>query len=63
MLDTAFREGESRVRKGNAPEHLPALRRMALNMLKEETTSRGGITAKRKRAAWDHEYLLKVLAQ
>ena len=36
---------------------------MALNMLKNETTSKGGIAAKRKRDDWENEYLLKVLAQ
>ena len=63
VLDIAFREDDSRVRKGNAPENLAVLRRMALNMLKAETTSKGGIAAKRKRAGWDSDYLLKVLAQ
>ena len=38
------------------------LRRMALNMLKRETTSQGGLAAKRKRAGWDEDYLLLVLA-
>ncbi len=63
VLDIAFREDESRVRKGDAAENLSVLRRMTLNMLKHETTSKGGIAAKRKRAGWDTEYLLKVLAQ
>ena len=36
---------------------------MALNILKNETTSKGGIAAKRKRDGWDNEYLLRVLAQ
>ena len=36
---------------------------MALNMLKAETTSQGGVAAKRKRAGWDEDYLLLVLAQ
>ena len=39
------------------------LRHMALNMLRSETTSPGGVAAKRKRADWDEEYLLLVLAQ
>ena len=62
VLDIAFREDDSRVRKGHGPENLAILRRMALNMLKSETTSKGGIAAKRKRAGWDNQYLLKVLA-
>ena len=44
MLDVAFGEDASSVRQGNAAENLSGLRRMALNMLKRETTSRGGRT-------------------
>ena len=63
VLDVAFGEDASRVRQGNAAENLSVLRRMALNMLKTETTSQGGVAAKRKRAGWDEDYLLLVLAQ
>ena len=63
VLDVAFGEDASRVRQGNAAENLSVLRRMALNMLKQETTSQGGVAAKRKRAGWDEDYLLLVLAQ
>ena len=62
VLDIAFREDESRVRKGNGAENLATLRRMALNLLKHETTSQGGVAARRKRAGWDEDYLLKVLS-
>lgn len=62
-LDVSFGEDNSRVRKGNGAEMFASLRRMALNMLKHENTLRVGIAAKRKRAGWDHNYLLKVLAQ
>ena len=62
VLDVAFREDESRVRKGSAEENLATLRRMALNLIKHETTSKGGVAARRKRAGWDEDYLLKVLS-
>lgn len=60
-LDVAFDEDNSRVRTGNAAENFSTLRRMALNMLKRESTSKGGVAAKRKRAGWDQDYLLTVL--
>lgn len=63
VLDVSFGEDDSRVRKGNGAENLAALRRMALNMLKQENTLRVGIAAKRKKAGWNTQYLLKVLAQ
>ena len=61
VLDIAFREDDCRVRTGNAAENFSTLRRMALNMLKRESMSKGGIAAKRKRAGWDEDYLLTVL--
>ena len=63
VLDAAFGEDASRVRQGNAAENLSGLRRMALNMLKRETASQGGVAAKRKRAGWDEDFLLLALAQ
>jgi predicted transposase YbfD/YdcC len=61
VLDMAFREDESRVRKDHAPENFAIIRQFALNLLKQETSLNIGINAKRKRAGWDHEYLFKVL--
>jgi predicted transposase YbfD/YdcC len=62
VLDITFREDESRVRKGNAPESFAILRHMALNLLKQEKTAKVGIQGKRLKAAWDDQYLLRVLA-
>jgi predicted transposase YbfD/YdcC len=62
VLDVAFREDDSRIRQGNAPHNMAVLRHMALNLLKHEKTAKGGIKAKRLKAAWDDDYLLKVLS-
>lgn len=61
VLDIAFREDESRIRKDHAPQNMALLRHMALNLLKQETAVKVGIAAKRKMAGWDNDYLLKVL--
>jgi predicted transposase YbfD/YdcC len=62
VLDLAFREDESRVRKGNGPQNFAVLRHIALNLLKREDTAKISIRAKRKMAGWDNDFLLKVLA-
>lgn len=62
VLDIAFREDESRVRKGHGQQNLATMRHMALNLLGQETTSKGGVKAKRLRAGWDEDYLIKVLS-
>lgn len=37
------------------------LRHIALNLLRQEKTSRGSLEGRRKKAGWDNEWLLKVL--
>lgn len=61
VLDVAFREDDSRIRQGNADQNLAILRHMALNLLKQDKRTKGGIQAKRLQAAWNEDYLLKVL--
>lgn len=62
VLDIAFNEDRSRVRKDHAPANLAVLRHMAVNLLKQETSAKGGIKAKRLQAGWNQDYLLKVLS-
>jgi predicted transposase YbfD/YdcC len=63
ILDIAFREDESRVRKDHGPENFAVLRHIALNLLKQDTTTRLGTQNKRLKAAWDQDYLLALLAK
>jgi predicted transposase YbfD/YdcC len=62
ILDVALNEDRSRVRKDQAPENFAVLRHIALNLLKQEKTAKGGIHAKQFLAALNEAYLLKVLA-
>jgi predicted transposase YbfD/YdcC len=60
MLDVVFHEDQSRTRKGNAPENLATLRKTALQLL-NQATDKESIKSRRKMAAWDDNYLLKLL--
>lgn len=61
VLDVALNEDHSRIRKDHAPENFAVLRHIAVSLLKQEKTAKGGIHAKQLLAAWNEDYLLKVL--
>lgn len=61
QLDVTFGEDLSRIRKGHADTNFSTLRRTALSLLKREKTEKVGIKNKRLTAAWDQDYLEKVL--
>ena len=60
-LDVSFAEDKRRVRQGHAAENFSRLRRIALSLLKQESTRKVGIKNRRLRAGWDNDYLLRVL--
>jgi predicted transposase YbfD/YdcC len=61
LLDVAFDEDNSRIRKDNGPQNTATLRHIALNLLKKEKSENKGIQRKRNLAGWNHDYLDKVL--
>lgn len=61
VLDVAFLEDKNRKRAGNAAHNASLLNRIALNLLKNDKTSRRSVKGKRLKAGWDNEYLLSVL--
>ena len=63
VLNVAFREDQCRARVKNVAENLAVIRRMALNLLKQDKTNKIGIQAKRRKAGWDPEYLETVLLE
>ena len=60
VLDVSFQEDSSRIRKGNAPENVGLLRRIAMNALRQ-MEDRKSLKARRKKAGWDERYLEKIL--
>ena len=61
QLDVTFGEDQCRIRNGHADANFSLLRRQALSLLKNEKTSKVGVKNKRLSAAWNEDYLLKVL--
>lgn len=61
VLDVGFGEDASRKRAGHAAQNFSILNRIALNLLKQDKSSKRGIKGKRLKAGWDHAYLLKLL--
>ncbi len=61
VLDVAFREDDSRIRKDNAPQNFAVLRHIANSLLQQNKSVKTGIKNKRLKAGWDNEYLTKVL--
>jgi predicted transposase YbfD/YdcC len=63
VLDVSFHEDHCRIRKDYAPQNMTLLRQITLNLLGQDTSTKIGIAAKRKKAGWDNSYLLKILSQ
>jgi predicted transposase YbfD/YdcC len=62
VLDVAFDEDGCRVRKDHAPQNFATLRKLALNLLRQDQKAKCGVKARRKIAGWDEDYLLSILA-
>ncbi len=61
VLDVAFDEDRNRTRVGHSAANLAVIRHIAVNLIKNEKTSKVGVKTKRAKAGWDNNYLLKVL--
>lgn len=62
VLDVTFGEDQSRVRDERAARNLALLRKIAINLLNHEQAGKGTLRAKRKKAAWDDNYMMQVLS-
>jgi len=60
-LDVAFSENASRKRAGNTAQNYSILLKIALNLLKNETSKKRSIKSKRLEAGWNEDYLLRIL--
>ena len=60
-LDVTFSEDKSRIRKDHSPENFALLRRLAVNLLKQEKGFKGSLKMKRYLAGMDNNYLVQIL--
>jgi len=60
-MDVVFHEDARRIRKDHAAENYTRLSRIALNLLKADTSVKASIRQKRKLAGWDHDFLLNLI--
>jgi len=61
FLDVTWREDASRIRKGHAAENVALLRKIALNLLKADTTVKDTVRGKRLQATFSEEILSQFL--
>src|ERR671912_1167449 len=62
VLDVTFREDDSRVRDRTAARNLALLRRIALNLVAKDRGGRTSLRGRRKKAAWNDAYMLRIIA-
>ena len=62
-LDVTFREDALRQRVGHSAENLSRIRRLAINLLRQDKSVKVGAKAKRLKACLEDAYLLKILCR
>ena len=62
VLDVTFNEDQHRAREGNSAHNMSILRRLALNVIKQDK-SKGSIKSKRLRAGWNTGFLTDLLGK
>ncbi|GHT84696.1 hypothetical protein FACS1894137_08040 [Spirochaetia bacterium] len=63
VLDVAFGEDGSRLRKDNGPENMAILRKLALTVARSDQQTKSSIIGRRKQMAWSDDYLEWLLFQ
>ena len=62
VLDVTFREDDSRVRHRTAARNLALLRKIALNLVAADRSRQTSLRGRRKKAAWNDDYMLRIIA-
>jgi predicted transposase YbfD/YdcC len=62
VLDVTFREDDSRVRDRTAARNFALLRKIALNLVARDRGTQTSLRGRRKKAAWNDGYMLRIIA-
>jgi predicted transposase YbfD/YdcC len=60
VLDVCFQEDQSRMRADHSPENMALLRRLALSLLKQHSST-GSVRGKRLQSGWNDQFLAEIL--
>lgn len=60
-LDMTFNEDRQRKRDINTAQNFAQAQKIALNLLKNEGSTKMSVKTKRLKAAWDNNFLAKIL--
>jgi predicted transposase YbfD/YdcC len=63
VLDVTFREDDSRVRHRTAVRNLALLRKIALNLVAADRSRQTSLRGRRKKAAWNDDYMLRIITR
>ena len=61
IMDLVFRDDECRVRTANAPANFVTIKHIAYNLMRRATT-KDSMRLRRKVAAWDDDFLARLIA-
>jgi hypothetical protein len=50
------------LRSGHGAQNIALINKLALNLLKNEKSTKVGVKNKRLKAGWDNDYMMKVLS-
>ena len=62
VLDVGFREDASRVRERDATRNLALLRKIALNLVRADSSLKASLKGRRKYAGWDDTFMATLIA-
>lgn len=62
LLDVAFLEDDCAIYSGHAPQNLSLLRKMALSLIRSDSSRKASVARKQKLAAYDNDFALSILS-